>query len=530
MIRLTIDSHEVEVEAGTTILHAADKLGIDIPTLCFNEACLPAPSCMVCVVEAKRYGPGSASSYVPACATIAEEGMAVETETDGVREARRTALELLLSDHLGDCMAPCQRACPAGMNIPRMIRQIVAGKLQDAIITVKRDIALPAVLGRICPAPCENVCRRKSYDSPVSICLLKRHAADADLMSESPYLPSCAPTNGRKVAIVGAGPAGLAAAYYLLEEGYSCVLFDDHEKPGGALRYAVQEDRLDREVLDAEIGLIKKLGGEFRMKTRIGGQLPFSSLQKDYDAVLIATGVRVQDGAGVLDADSAGDQLSENGIQIDKNTLQTDLKGVFAAGNATGRRSEMAVRSVADGKIAAASMIQYVSCLPVTGRHRPFNVQIGKLAEGEIGRFVTDASESDRLAPADGEGAGFSDQEARIEAARCLHCDCRKASDCKLRDLSEAYGADPRKYAVERALFEQQAQHPDIIYEPGKCIACGLCVQITSDSGEALGLTFIGRGFNVRVGVPLNRSISEGLQKVADQCVAVCPTGALAFK
>ncbi len=500
MPKLKIDNHEIEVEQGSTILYAARELGIDIPTLCFNEKCEPSTSCMVCVVKAN-------GKLVPSCATIAVDGMQIESETDEVHEARRMALELLLSDHLGDCIAPCQSACPAGMNIPLMIRQIADGKFSDAITTIKRDIALPAVLGRICPAPCENVCRRGSYDNPVSICLLKRYAADVDLTSESPYLPSCRPGNGKRVAIVGAGPTGLAAAYYLLQGGCACVIFDDHEKPGGALQYAVPEDRLPREVLDAEIGLIEKLGAQFRMKTQIDD---LSDLQRDYDAVLIAAGVN----ALVKD------------VQIDRNTLQTSLEGVFVGGNATGRKSKMAVRSVADGKTAAVSIDQYISNLPVTGQHKPFTVRIGKLAEGEIQRFMTGISEAQRMELKD----AALESSIQNEAMRCLHCDCRKADDCKLRDYSEIYGARPNRYKGERRLFEQHIQHPDVIYEPGKCISCGLCVQITSKASEALGFTFIGRGFDVRVGVPFNSTIAEGLRKVAAQCVAACPTGALAFK
>ncbi len=117
-----------------------------------------------------------------------------------------------------------------------------------------------------------------------------------------------------------------------------------------------------------------------------------------------------------------------------------------------------------------------------------------------------------------------------MESNRCLHCDCRKADNCKLRDYSDLYNASSNRYKAERKLFEQQIQHPDVVYEPGKCIKCGLCIQVTARYGEPLGLTFIGRGFDVKVGVPFNRDILEGLKMAAKECVEICPTGALAFK
>jgi len=263
MVRLKIDNRSVEVDEGATILDAAEKLGIEIPTMCFLKGCEPSTSCMVCMVRL-----ADSDKMVPACGTIAQEGMNVVNDCDQVRQARITALELLLSDHAGDCMGPCQVACPAKMNIPLMIRQIAVGDVDKAIATIKEDIALPAVLGRICPAPCEKVCRRNQLDEALSICLLKRFAADVDLASSNPYEPQCAPANGKRIAIAGAGPAGLSAAYYLARRGYACTIFDDHEKPGGALRYGIEPDLLEAGVLDSEIARIMRLGVQFEPKTQ----------------------------------------------------------------------------------------------------------------------------------------------------------------------------------------------------------------------------------------------------------------------
>jgi ferredoxin len=453
-------------------------------------------------------------------------------------------LELLLSDHVGDCAGPCQMGCPAHMNIPQMIRQIAAGDLEGAIVTVKQDIALPAVLGRICPAPCEKACRRRLHDEAVSICLLKRYVADVDLQSPSPYLPTCAAGRGKRVAILGAGPAGLAAAYYLQQDGFECTVFDDHEEPGGMLRYGVPEASLPREVLAAEIAQIQKLGVAFRLGTRVGVAVSMDEIRRQFDAVFLGTG-ELKPG----DAEVLGIAVSPEGIKIDSQTNATSVPGVFAGGDAT-RRRRLAVRAVADGKEAAESIRRYllggslkpdgpVCSVPVrayqetppgvTADSRAFISRMGRLQEGEMAVFLQAASTESRYKPS-GPSGGFTDEEARAEAIRCLHCDCRKPDTCLLRQYACAHDARQSRYKAERRRFVQQTQHPDVIYESGKCIDCGICIQIASQAGEKLGLTFVGRGFDVRVAVPFNESLAEGLKLAAAQCVRACPTGALAFK
>ncbi|MHC4616909.1 MAG: FAD-dependent oxidoreductase [Planctomycetota bacterium] len=518
MPRLFINNREVEVESSSTVLDAAANLDIEIPTMCFLKGHKPLTSCMICVVKVSGL-----DKLVPACGTIAEEGMRVDTACQEVRDARKAALELLLSEHVGDCMGPCHVTCPAGMNIPLMIRQIAAGELRDAIMTVKKDIALPAVLGRICPAPCERGCRRDQVDAAVSICLLKRYAADVDLESSDPYSPVCRPGQNKRVAIVGAGPAGLAAAYYLLQQGYGCTVFDEHEKPGGMLRYGVPDEELPRDVLDAEIGVIERLGMEFRAQTRIGTGRSIEDLRKDFDAVFVAVG-RLKGG----DYEWLRLETKEDSVVIKSKTYETSLSGVFAGGDAV-RKRRLTVRAVADGREAAVAIAQFLSGKEVTGAAKVFNTHIGRLRDGEMERFLACAGKSARVLPTGTDG-GFTDEQARKEAGRCLHCDCRKPKTCKLRAYSHAYEARPRRYKSELPLFVQQLQHPDIIYEPGKCIRCGLCIQIAAQAKESLGLTFIGRGFDVQVAVPFDHTIAEGLKQTAGRCAETCPTGALAFR
>ncbi len=148
----------------------------------------------------------------------------------------------------------------------------------------------------------------------------------------------------------------------------------------------------------------------------------------------------------------------------------------------------------------------------------------------ELHRFAAGASTEPRQDPAAGVQSGFNADEAPVQAARCLHCDCRGLHTCKLRKYADLYGADPRRYKGQRREFQQDACHAEVIFEPGKCIDCGLCIQIAAAANETLGLTFVGRGFNVRVAVPLDRHLDEALRRTALECVAACPTAALALK
>ena len=154
---------------------------------------------------------------------------------------------------------------------------------------------------------------------------------------------------------------------------------------------------------------------------------------------------------------------------------------------------------------------------------------MGRVEPDELKVLLAGASTAGSVTPCDA-CAGFNGREAATEASRCLHCDCRSSGDCALQAYAQSYGADAGRFRQGRRKFEQQVQPGGIVFEPGKCIRCGICVKLTELAREPLGLTFIGRGFEVRVATPFNRTIEEGLQKVAQECVEYCPTGALVFK
>ncbi|UCG34203.1 MAG: (2Fe-2S)-binding protein [Phycisphaerales bacterium] len=519
MPRVVIDSQKVEVPAGNTILDAARKLGLDIPALCHLDGHPPGTSCMLCLVRVK-----GRDRLVPSCATLVEEGMEIESESAHVRSLRRTGLELLLADHAGDCIAPCQNVCPAGMDIPSMLRQIAGNRWDDAIVTIRKDIALPAILGRACPELCERGCRLGDIGRPASICMLKRFVADRDLASSTPHLPACQPPSGKSVAILGAGPTGLAAAYHLLLAGHACTLFDERGLPGGSLRTEFDSQQLPPEVIDAEVGVIARLGAGFRMGVCVGRDVSLAGLREEFDAVLVAVGKVTAENAKMLDMRVAKDHLLVN-----RQTQQTELKGVFAAGRAA-RPGKLVVRNVADGKRAAVCIDQYLSGVPVTGPQDEFHYRLRHVDSDEATALAPITNQTSKPAPPPNVMEGLTPQQAMTEAARCLHCDCALARTCRLRHYARVYGANPDRYQGGRKTLRRHLEHADVIYEPGKCILCGLCVQIASEAGEPLGLTFVGRGFDVRVEVPFNRSIADGLQHAARLCAEACPTGALVLR
>ncbi len=523
MVTMFIDNREVVVAPGATVLDAARTLGLDIPSLCHADGHPPQTSCMLCQVKLTP-----TNRFVPSCATIAVEGMRVESESQEVREVRRTGLELLLSDHAGDCAAPCQNTCPCHMDIPLMLRQVDAGELDQAIVTVKKDIALPAILGRVCPDICERTCRRSDVDSPAAICLVKQYVADEDLGSEEPYLPARATRTGKRVAIIGAGPTGLTAAYHLLQAGHACTLFDRQSEPGGMLCTDFDEQALPRSVLAGEVSVIRRLGAVFEMGRTIGKERSLSDLAAEFDAVLVAAGSLVPS-----ELDELGLPSTSGRVDVNTKTHETPLPGVFAAGDLV-QLSKLVVRSVAEGKEAAQHIDQFLCGGGPLAKAKPFQVRMGRLEQEEIDRFTIGVSEASRVTRAGGQQRGLTGAEVRAEAARCLHCDCGSKGDCRLRYYSDLYGANQNRFGGTRRKFERLVQlgvgETNVVFEPGKCILCGLCVQVATEACEPLGLTFVGRGFDVRVGVPFDRSMSEGLTVAARRCVDVCPTGALILR
>ena len=298
--RLNINGKEVTGFAGQTILEVARENDIFIPTLCYDERTKIYGSCGLCMCEVDGN-----PKLCKACATEIAPGMIVNTNTDRVIESRKTNLELLLSNHTGDCRPPCVLACPAHTDCQGYVGLIANGEFEAALELVKDKIPLPAALGRVCPHPCEEACRRGLVDEPISIQQLKRFAADQDLDGDR-FIPECDEDTGKSVAIIGGGPMGLSAAYFLRQMGHRVTVFESMPKAGGMLRYGIPEYRLPKAVLDEEIATIEMMGVEIITNTKIGVDIPFETVRADFDAVLLGIGAWVSTGVGCKGEDAEG--------------------------------------------------------------------------------------------------------------------------------------------------------------------------------------------------------------------------------
>ena len=285
--KIELNGKQVEAKKGQTILDVAKENGVDIPTLCHDPRIKPYGSCRVCLVEVE-----GARGPLVACATEVADGMKVNTETKEIEELRKLSLELLISNHWADCLGPCVKSCPAGTDAQGYVGLIAQGRFHEAVKLIKETNPFPATIGRICTRPCEDTCRRNLVDEKVSICWLKRFVGDYDLNSDNRYRPQKAKATGKKIAIIGGGPAGLTCGYFSALKGHEPTVFEALPAAGGMLRYGIPEYRLPKDLLDKEILTITELGVDLQTNKALGKDFTLEQLQKDYDAVFLGIGAQ----------------------------------------------------------------------------------------------------------------------------------------------------------------------------------------------------------------------------------------------
>jgi len=308
-IRIEVDGRVVEGFEGQTILEVCRDNGIEVPTLCYEPKLPGFGACRMCVVDVEG------SEHPPiSCSQQAEGGMKVSTQTERVRRLRATNLELIFSDHNAYCLPPCQNKCPSHIDIPGFLKANAEANWRESARIFKRTIPFPSVLGRVCPAPCEEHCRRDEVDEAIAIRDTHRYAGDQVIKAMlddgvDPPLPfEMQPKTGRRVAVIGSGPAGMAAAYYLLISGHDVTVFERDPSPGGMLRYGIPQYRLPKvEVLEAEYESVTRLGGRIVCNQGLGTEFTLDDLQlQGFEAVLIAIGCYETNKLGVPGEDAPG--------------------------------------------------------------------------------------------------------------------------------------------------------------------------------------------------------------------------------
>ncbi len=309
-VSVLIDGRRITAPEGTLLLKAAEEAGIHIPRLCHlpGKEDEPPRPCRICTVEVD-------GRQVRACRAIVRKGMSVVTKGPALFAYRQQRLEQLASIHYGDCKAPCNLACPAGINVQGYINLIAHREFEAAVRLIKERNPLPGITSRVCPRFCESRCRRVLVDEPVSINHLKRfvveHTKDRLAIAEP-----VAPDTGHRIAIIGGGPAGLTAAFYLRKWGHSVTIFEEEKRVGGAPRHVIPDFKLPYRQVDEETEKILRMGIQVRTGMRWGRDFDLKSLLgadkgRGFDRVFIATGLSSQRPLGI-----EGEELAVDGLDF----------------------------------------------------------------------------------------------------------------------------------------------------------------------------------------------------------------------
>ena len=669
-IKILINGKECLGNKGETILTIAANNGIEIPNLCYNTNLKLYGACGVCLVEAEGM-----PKLMRACSAVASDGMVIRTDSPRVLRARNIALELIMSDHEGDCVGPCHLNCPARTDIQGYLKQIALGNDSEAVKIIKEKISIPASIGRVCPHPCESNCRRALVEEPLSIAFLKAFAADNDLASGNPYAPEIAQPSGKKVAIIGGGPAGLNAAYYLRLAGHDVTIYEAMPEMGGMLRYGIPEYRLPKAVLAKEVELIAKTGVVMKNNVRIGKDISFEELKAGSDAVLIAVGAwkgsgvgctgeeldgvlsgidflrdvnmgnipdvgkavavvgggntamdacrtavrcgaenvyviyrrtraeapaedieieeAMEEGVEFLFLTNPAEIIGENGkvkavkLQImelgepdasgrrrpvavegafktidvdtviaaigqkclpagleeieltkwgtiiaDEATCMTNIEGVFAAGDATNNGASIAIDAIAEANRAARAIDAYLLGMPMDF-HKPYyserKVTAEMLADREKAPRAVMSVKDPEYRKHNFEAVinGFTEEQARNEAKRCLECGCHDFADCKLIRYANLEPISPDRLAGRKHECFKETRIVSIERYQGKCILCNLCVRTCKEEAQKGILGLVGRGFKTVIKPEFEDNDVIAGCKDCLKCANICPTGAL---
>lgn len=680
-IKVTVNGREIEVYDNLTILQALLQEDIHIPHLCYDIRLERSNgNCGLCVVELGANG----ERDVKACQTPIEEGMIITTSSEKLVNYRKIRLEQLLSDHNADCVAPCVQTCPANIDIQAYLSAVKNGNYETALRIIKDNNPFPVVCGRVCPHPCEAQCRRGLVDSPIAINYVKRFAADWDMTHGDPFLPKKKPATGKKIAIVGAGPSGLSAAYYSAVNGHDITVFERQPEAGGMMRYGIPEYRLPKETMDKEIDTMKKLGVRINTGKSLGTHIHLEDLHKDFDAVYLAIGSwratpmqiegenlpGVKLGIQFLEQVTKGEEIAlgdevivigggntaidcartakrlgarsvkliyrrtktempaepyeveealEEGIEmlflkaptkittaadgrkelhciemrlgqpdrsgrrrpepvegteqaipadtiigaigqstntqflyndlpvklnkwgdieINGKTMQTSESNIFAGGDCVTGPATV-IQAVAAGRHAAEAMDGFLLKGYVREAAVDYSCSRGSLEDlprwefEEFPKFpratMPSIPLSARIGNFDEVELGLSEEAAQNEARRCLSCGCGERYTCHLREEATDHKIEYVAPIHERPYFPIVNDHPFIVRDQNKCIACGRCIAACAEIEGPDVLTFYMKNGRQLVGTKSGKPLKDTDCVSCGQCVNACPCGALNY-
>jgi formate dehydrogenase major subunit len=277
---------EITAHEGITILEAAERAEIYIPTLCHVRGKNADQACGLCVVEQE-----GSESPVRSCETKIQEGMTINTDSEVLKELRKERLAILAETHFGDCKAPCNLTCPGQINVQGYIAHVAKGQYEEGLRLVMERNPFPFSVGRVCPRFCETKCRRVLVEEPIAINHLKRFLADWCMANNIDLRISKEPSTGKKVAVIGGGPAGLTGAYFLTRKGHEVTVYEAAPKLGGMLRYGFPEFKIPKKVLDYEINTLLQMGITVKTGQKWGIDYTLQEIKDSgFDAILIAIG------------------------------------------------------------------------------------------------------------------------------------------------------------------------------------------------------------------------------------------------
>ncbi|MDH3329634.1 MAG: FAD-dependent oxidoreductase, partial [Desulfobulbaceae bacterium] len=301
-IKLTINGNEIVAEKGLTILEVAKRSDITIPTLCYVKGKTTDTPCDVCIVEVSDYAQHGIKSTLKveglfrSCSTLAQDGMNIQTDSEEVIAYRQDRLTIISKTHFGDCKAPCNLTCPGQINVQGYIAHVSKGEYEEALRLVMERNPIPFSVGRVCPRFCETRCRRLLVDDPIHINHLKRFVADWCMSHEINLIIPRENATGKRIAVIGGGPAGLTAAYFLTRKGHDVTIFEAAPKLGGALRYGLPEYKIPKDILDYEINTILRMGISIRLNQKWGKDYTLKDLKDQrFEAIFIGIGACVDE-------------------------------------------------------------------------------------------------------------------------------------------------------------------------------------------------------------------------------------------